>query len=97
MVTAPFDIGTLITRTPDIHGGVPHIYGKSVTVRRIAFLCKQGLSAADIADEFGHLSLAEVHAALAYYYANQEEIENDLTVQAAESKRLEAEYTGMSK
>lgn len=97
MVTAPFDIGTLITRTPDIHGGAPHIYGKGVTVRRIAFLCKKGLSAADIAGEFGHLSLAEVHAALSYYYANQEEIENDLTVQAAESKRLEAEYTGVTR
>ena len=29
------DIGTLITRTPRLHGGCPHIVGKGVTVRRI--------------------------------------------------------------
>jgi uncharacterized protein (DUF433 family) len=34
-----------------------------------------GLSAEEIGDEFGHLSLAQVYAALAYYHANRAEIE----------------------
>jgi Protein of unknown function (DUF433) len=40
-----------------------------------AVLHKEGLSAAEIVKEYDFLSLAQVYAALAYYYANQEEIE----------------------
>ncbi|MEG4487081.1 DUF433 domain-containing protein [Microcoleus sp. D2_18a_B4] len=36
------DIGTLITRTPGLHGGCPHILGKGVTVRRIVTWYKRG-------------------------------------------------------
>ncbi|NJK75673.1 MAG: DUF433 domain-containing protein [Microcoleus sp. SU_5_6] len=41
------DIGTLITRTPGLHGGCPHILGKGVTVRRIVTWYKRGLNAKD--------------------------------------------------
>ncbi|MEG4440652.1 DUF433 domain-containing protein [Microcoleus sp. AT9_B5] len=39
------DIGNLISRQPDIHGGFPIIAGTGVTVRRIAIWYKQNLSA----------------------------------------------------
>lgn len=78
------DIGTLITRSPDIRGGRPRIADTGVTVRRIVGWYKLGLSPEEIADEYGHLTLAQVHAALAYYHANREEIEADL---AAEEKK----------
>lgn len=84
------DIGTLITRHLGIHGGCPIITGTGVTVRQIAVLYKEGLSAEEIADEIPHLTLAQVYAALAYYHANRDEIEADLAAQEAE--RLEAEY-----
>ena len=86
------DIGTLIIRTPEIRGGRPHIAGTGVTVRRIVGWYKQGLNPQQIADKFGHLSLAQVHAALAYYYANQEEIEADIAAEEAEAERLEREH-----
>jgi uncharacterized protein (DUF433 family) len=35
MTVTSTNIGTLITRTPDLHGGCPHIVNKGVTVRRI--------------------------------------------------------------
>ena len=90
--TAPaVDIGSLIVRTPDVRGGRPRIAGTGVTVRRIAGWYKLGLSPEEIADEFGHLSLAAVHAALAYYHANREEIEADLAAEEAEADRLEAQ------
>lgn len=56
-------------------------------MRRVAQLYKQGLVPEEIAQTFGHLSLAQVHAALAYYHANQDEIERDLEteVRAAEA------------
>lgn len=95
MATASVDIGTLITRTPGLHGGKAHIAGKGVTVRKIAFWYKKGLNAEEITAQFGHLSLAEVYTALAYYHANKQEIEDDLTAQAIEANSLEAQFTGL--
>ncbi len=59
------DIGKLIVRSEDIRGGRPRIAGTGVTVRRIVGWYKLGLSPEEIADQVGHLSLAQVHAALA--------------------------------
>jgi uncharacterized protein (DUF433 family) len=84
------DIGTLISRQPDIHGGCPIIAGTGVTVRRIAIWYKQGLSAEEIADRIGHLTLTQVYAALTYYHANREEIDADIAAEEAEGDRIEA-------
>lgn len=86
------DIGTLIVRTPEVGGGRPHIAGTGVTVRRIVGWYKLGLSPEEIADEFGHLSLAQVYAALAYYHAKREEIEADIAAEEAESERIEQQH-----
>jgi uncharacterized protein (DUF433 family) len=90
MTAITIDIGTLISRTPGLHGGVPHISSKGVTVRRIVTWYKRGLVAEEIGDHIGHITLAEVYAALAYYHANTAEIEADIAHQAAEAERLEA-------
>lgn len=82
------DIGSLIVRSPAIRGGRPRIAGTGVTVRRIVSWYKQGLSPEEIADQFGHLSLAQVYAALAYYHANRDEIEADLATEEAETVSL---------
>ena len=91
-MTTLTDIGSLIVRTPEIRGGRPRIAGTGVTVRRIVGWYKLGLSPEEIADEFGHLSLAQVHAALTYYHANREEIEADIAAEEAEADRLEQDY-----
>ena len=54
------------------------VAGTSVSVQRIAGWYKLGLSPEEIAENFGHLSLAQVHAALAYYHSNRAEIEGYL-------------------
>lgn len=93
MLALSVDIGTLITRTPGLHGGVPHIAGKGVTVRRIVFWSKeQGLTPEEIVERIGHVTLAQVHAALTYYYANQAEIDRDIEQQALEAEALERQY-----
>jgi uncharacterized protein (DUF433 family) len=86
------DIGTLIVQTPEIRGGRPRIAGTGVTVRRIVGWYKLGLSPEEIADRIGHLSLAQVYAALTYYHANREEIEADIAAEEAEAERLEREH-----
>ena len=89
---AATDIGTFISRSLDVRGGRPRIAGTGVTVRRIAALHHRGISPEAIAERIGHLSLAQVHAALAYYYANRAEIDADLADEAAAYDRLEREH-----
>ena len=72
------EIGTLIERDPGVRGGRPKISGTGFTVRRIVGWYKVGMTAEEIALEYPHLSLAQVHAALAYYHANRDEIETDI-------------------
>ena len=88
-MSAQTDIGALITRTAGIHGGRPHLAGTGVTVRRIVVWHRTGLSPEEIADTVGHLSLAQIYAALAYYHLNQAEIDADLIEEAQETARIE--------
>lgn len=82
-------IGSLIERRAGVHGGRPCLAGTSVSVRRIALLHNAGLIPEEIAREFAHLSLAQIHAALAYYYANREEIDADLEAETRAAEDLE--------
>ena len=82
------DIGALIVRSDDIRGGRPHVAGTGVTVCRIVGWYKLGLNPEEIADRIGHLTLAQVYAALAYYHANQEEIETDIAAEEQEFQQL---------
>jgi len=50
----------------------------------------------EIVGKFGHLSLAQVHAALAYYYANKAEIDADLEAEEREAEALERQYRPLS-
>jgi uncharacterized protein (DUF433 family) len=84
------NIGTLITSQPDIHGGCPIIAGTGVTVRRIAIWYKQSLTAEEIAERIGYLTLTKVYAALTYYHANRDEIDADIAAEEAEADRIEA-------
>jgi len=86
------DIGDLITRSPEIHGGRPRIAGTGVTVQRIVGWYRLGLSPEEIADRLGHLSLAQVHAALAYYHANRTEIDTDLAAEQRAYERRAGEH-----
>ena len=80
------DIGSLIVSTPDIRGGRPRIAGTGVSVRRIAVWSNLGYLPEEIAAKIPHLSLAQVHAALAHYYANRAEIDADLAKEEEEAE-----------
>jgi len=82
-MTVAIDIGSLITRDPQVRGGRPCVSGTGVTVQRVVTWYKLGLSPEEIADRIGHLTLAQVHAALAHYHANREEIEENLAADEA--------------
>ena len=90
------DMGTLIEQTPEICGGRPHIAGTGVSVRRIAGWYQLGLSPQEIATEIPHLSLAQVHAALTYYHANQEAMDAEMSAEEAEHRLYQEHQAGRS-
>jgi len=78
---------------PGIRGGRPSIAGTGVSVRRIAQWHNMGQTPEEIVRTLGgHLSLAQVHAALAYYYANQGEIGADLEEEVRATEALERQH-----
>jgi uncharacterized protein (DUF433 family) len=67
-----------IAKTPEVCGGRACIAGHRIRVMDIVVWHEmRGMSAKGIVEEFPGISLAEVHAALAYYFDNIEEIENE--------------------
>jgi uncharacterized protein (DUF433 family) len=83
-----FDIGSMIASEPGVNGERPYIAGTGTWVRTIAVYDMQGYSPEEIVAHRPYLTLAQVHAALAYYWANKVEIEADLAADEA----VEEEY-----
>lgn len=81
----------ILIRTPGTCGGLLRIDGTRITVLQIAAMKNQGLSAADIADHYPHLTLRQVQTALAHYEAHKAETDRELAEQEAEFDRLKAE------
>ncbi len=86
------DIGTLIEKTPEIRGGKPCLAGTGITVQRVVAWYLSGDGPEEIAERFGHLNLAQVHAALAYYHANRDEIDKGLAVEETSAAAMEQRF-----
>jgi uncharacterized protein (DUF433 family) len=93
MTTAPsVDIGTLISKTPEVLGGAPCISGTRMPVRSIAQMHNSGLSPEEMREEFDSLQLAQIYAAIAYYHANKKEIDDDLAADERLGSELAAAF-----
>lgn len=85
-----------ITIAPD---GVPMLAGTRIKVVEIVRdHLAHGSDAQEIHREFPHLSLGQIHSALAYYYDHQEEVDADIArrMQMAEEFRAKFEALGPS-
>lgn len=68
-----------IVRTPGTCGGKPRIDGHRIKVEHIAVCYERlGLTPDEIVAQHPTLTLAQVHAALAYYFDHKDEIDADL-------------------
>ena len=77
-----------IVRAPDVRGGRARIDGSRICVVDVVQAHKSGRSPEEIRVIYQDLNLAQIHAALSYYYANLEEIEAEL----AEDRGWEEEH-----
>ncbi len=74
--------------TPGICGGKPRIAGHRITVQNVAIWHERmGMSADKIASEYD-LELADVYAALAYYFDHREEIDHSIAEGRAFAEEL---------
>lgn len=68
-----------IVSTPDVFGGKPRIAGHRVRVLDIVVWHeKRGMSPDEILDLYPGLTLADVYAALTYYFDHRSEIEAEM-------------------
>jgi uncharacterized protein (DUF433 family) len=78
-----------IAKTPGVRGGSACIDGTRISVRDIVRLHKWGMMPEEMREYYSDrpLTLAEVHAALAYYYDHSDEIEDELAAEEGRSER----------
>ena len=67
-----------IQATAGLCGGKPCIAGTRIRVQDIVVWTEKGQSPEEIINGFPQLTLANVHAALAYYHDNRDEIERQM-------------------
>lgn len=85
-----------ITQTPDICGGAPVIAGTRIRVSHIAYRYERERQSPDeIVQAYPHLTLAQVHAALAYYYCHRDAIDREIA--SSDEQVLTAKQTYPSK
>lgn len=68
-----------IVSDPKIRSGRPIIAGTRMAVQDIAIgITVKGYSIDEMITHYPHLNRAQIHAALAYYYAHQDEIDQQI-------------------
>ncbi|MFN0093937.1 MAG: DUF433 domain-containing protein [Dehalococcoidia bacterium] len=87
------DIGTLVTCTPGVQGGQPCVAGTRMPVRMLVWRVEgEGLSPEAVADDYAGITTRDVYAALAFYYANRERLDQEWAEDDEDAGRMEAEY-----
>ncbi|WP_413171576.1 DUF433 domain-containing protein [Anabaena azotica] len=78
--------------TPGICGGKPRIAGHRIKVQNIVLWYERmGMSPDEIVYHYPSITLADVHAALAYYYDHLEEIRKDIEDDEVFAKEMKAQ------
>jgi uncharacterized protein (DUF433 family) len=78
--------------TPGVCGGKPRIAGHRIRVQDVVIWYEhQGMSPDEIVYHYPSITLADVHAALAYYYDHLEEIRQQIRESEAFASRLASE------
>ena len=76
----------------DVCAGAPVIRGTRFPVRSVAvYVLRQGMTPEEIVREWPHLTLAQVHGALSYYYDHQTEVDEDIAAQGERFARAQNE------
>lgn len=87
-----------ITRKEGVCGGKPIIAGTRIKVSQIAiYYEKMDYTPDDIVRVHPHLTLAQVHDALSYYYENVQEIDRQIAEERKMVEEMKKGYEGRFK
>ena len=89
---ATTELGTLLVRRKGYRDGRPCLRGTGMTVHQVAAAHMMGLNAEEICAQNPDLDPSLFYAALAYYFANREQVEADIEADAREEDELRARY-----
>ena len=67
-----------VTTVPGVCGGRPIVRGTRTPVKAIVGYYRMGISVEDMLASLPHLTPAQVHDALSYYYDHQAEVDQDI-------------------
>jgi len=82
-----------ISRTPGIQGGKACIAGHRIRVMDVVIWQEDlSMSPDEIVAAYPEITLSDVHAALAYYFDNVEEIRNDIRRNDALANQLRTQF-----
>jgi uncharacterized protein (DUF433 family) len=95
MATAARAVYSHVTKQPGVRGGKACIDDTRIAVADIVALLKAGKIPTEMLAAYPSLNLAQVHAAISYYYENRDEIEATFAKDdeaETEHERRRAEY-----
>ena len=82
-----------IVKTPDTCSGLPRIEGTRITVNLVVReVVRLRWTPEEVLMAHPHLTLAQIHAALAYYFDHAEEVENSLIEGDEREKELRSQF-----
>jgi uncharacterized protein (DUF433 family) len=87
-----------IESKPGVCGGKPCIAGTRIRVQDVYVWRElQGQTADEIVSSFPQLTMADVYAALAYYWDHREEIQNQMAQETAFVEAMKRKYPSVLK
>jgi uncharacterized protein (DUF433 family) len=89
MATAARLVYSHITKRPGVRGGKACIDQTRICVNNVVFPHREGKTPEQVLVEYPDLNLAQVHAALTYYYDHAGEIEAELAEEEGWAERHE--------
>lgn len=78
-----------VERKPGVCGGAPVIRGTRFPVRSVvSYVLRQGMTPEEMVRQWRHLTLAQVYAAISFYYDHKAEIDRDIRAEKRAFERL---------
>jgi uncharacterized protein (DUF433 family) len=81
-----------IVETPGTCGGRPRIAGRRIRVQDVAIWHEEGVSVKEMQTEYD-LDLADIYAALAFYYDNRAEIDKNIADDEVFIEEMKKKYS----
>lgn len=92
MTSSRTELGSLLVSRPGYRNGWPCLRGTGIPVHNVAAAHLRGLTVEQLCEENPDLDPSLFYAALAYYFANRRQIDEEIEADFVEAEGLAASY-----